>query len=67
MEKRKNIATTFVISHRISTVSNANMIIVLDKGKIVQSGTHRELISQEGLYKRIYDIQSSVEMEVLNA
>ena len=67
LEKRKNIATTFVISHRISTVSNANMIIVLDKGKIVQSGTHRELISQEGLYKRIYDIQSSVEMEVLNA
>ncbi|MCR3955910.1 MAG: ABC transporter ATP-binding protein/permease [Gudongella sp.] len=67
LEKRRNIATTFVISHRISTVSNANMIIVLDKGKIVQSGTHRDLISQEGLYKRIYDIQSSVEMEVLNA
>ncbi|WP_409229030.1 ABC transporter ATP-binding protein [Gudongella sp. SC589] len=67
LEKRKNIATTFVISHRISTVSNADKIIVLDKGRIIQSGTHSELISQEGLYRRIYDIQSSVEMDVLNA
>jgi ATP-binding cassette subfamily B protein len=43
------------------------MIIVLDKGRIIQSGTHRELISQEGLYKRIYNIQSSLETDVLNA
>jgi len=67
LELRKNVATTFVISHRISTVSNADMIIVLDKGRIIQSGTHRELISQEGLYKRIYNIQSSLETDVLNA
>ena len=67
LELRKNVATTFVISHRISTVSNADMIIVLDKGRIIQSGTHRELISQDGLYKRIYDIQSSLETDVVNA
>lgn len=67
LEKRKNIATTFVISHRISTVSNADMIIVLDKGRVIQSGTHSELISQEGLYRRIYDIQSSIETDVQNA
>ncbi len=67
LEKRKNVATTFVISHRISTVSDADMIIVLDKGTIVQSGTHKELLLQEGLYKRIYDIQASLEYDVMKA
>jgi len=67
LEKRRNIATTFVISHRISTVSNADIIIVLDRGKIIQSGTHKDLIAQEGLYRRIYDIQSSIEEDILNA
>lgn len=58
---RKNKATTIIISHRISTVSEADLIIVIDKGKIVQSGTHRDLIQEDGLYKRVYTIQSSFE------
>ncbi len=50
--------TTFVIAHRLSTVRNANKVIVIDKGKIVQIGTHLELIQDvEGLYYRLYNLQ----------
>lgn len=50
--------TTFVIAHRLSTIRNANRIIVLDRGKIVQQGTHGELINiADGLYKKLYDMQ----------
>ena len=59
LNTRKNKATTIIISHRISTVSEADMILVIDKGEIIQRGTHRELINEEGLYKRVYNIQSS--------
>ena len=56
--------TTFIVAHRIQTVMNANLILVLDKGHIVQSGTHAELIQQPGLYHDIYEIQSRIEEEV---
>jgi ATP-binding cassette subfamily B protein len=56
--------TTFIVAHRIQTVMNANLILVLDKGRIVQSGTHAELIQQPGLYHDIYEIQSRIEEEV---
>lgn len=49
--------TTFVVAQRLSTVKRADQIIVLDKGKIVERGTHSELLSKDGYYKRIYDIQ----------
>lgn len=58
-ERRKN-TTTIIISHRITTLSEADLILVLDGGRIVQSGTHEELIAQEGHYKRIWEIQSSL-------
>jgi ATP-binding cassette subfamily B protein len=60
LSSRSKDITTFIISHRISTLREADRIIVLDKGKIVQSGTHNELVKQEGLYKRVWDIQSSI-------
>ena len=59
LKERKNKATTIIISHRISTVSEADMILVMDKGEIIQRGSHKELINEEGLYKRVYTIQSS--------
>jgi subfamily B ATP-binding cassette protein MsbA len=49
--------TTFVIAHRLSTVRRANRIVVLDQGAVVEEGTHEELLSKSGLYKRLYDIQ----------
>ena len=50
--------TTFVIAHRLSTIRNATRIIVIDSGKIIQSGTHQELMQREnGLYKKLYEMQ----------
>ena len=49
--------TTFVIAHRLSTLKDADLILVLDQGEIVQRGTHQELVSQPGPYQRIYELQ----------
>ena len=49
--------TTIIIAHRLSTIMIADMIIVMDRGKIVQQGTHAELISQPGLYKKLWTMQ----------
>lgn len=56
--------TTFIIAHRIQTVMSADMILVLDKGRIVQCGTHDELLEQPGTYRRIYELQSQIEEEL---
>ncbi|MCC5936965.1 MAG: ABC transporter ATP-binding protein [Lunatimonas sp.] len=49
--------TTLVIAHRLSTIQNADWIVVLDEGKIVEEGTHAELLFKEGLYARLIDMQ----------
>jgi ATP-binding cassette subfamily B protein len=59
LEEKSSRATTFIISHRISTIMNADKIIVLNQGEIEASGTHEELLSVEGTYKRIWEIQNS--------
>jgi ATP-binding cassette subfamily B protein len=56
--------TTFIIAHRIQSVMDADLILVLDKGRIVQRGRHEELVEQPGVYKRIYDLQALIEDEV---
>ena len=50
--------TSLVIAHRLSTIKNADEIIVLNEGKIVENGTHQELIKQNGHYKKLSDLQS---------
>lgn len=70
---RKNLsekfkgATVIIISHRINTVMNADNIIVLDGGKIAESGTHAQLLKKGGTYKRIYDMQFSLPEELKGA
>ena len=49
--------TTFIIAHRLRSVRNADLILVLDQGRIVQHGTHTELLAQGGLYREIYDLE----------
>jgi polar amino acid transport system ATP-binding protein len=56
--------TTFIIAHRIQSVMAADMILVFDKGKIVQKGTHEELMKQSGMYREIFDIQTRIEVEL---
>jgi len=64
LNKREQKATTFIISHRLTTLSEANIILVLEHGELVQIGSHEELVSQEGLYKRVWMIQNSLEEEL---
>jgi subfamily B ATP-binding cassette protein MsbA len=49
--------TTLVIAHRLSTVQNADKIIVVDRGKVIETGTHQKLYDQNGVYRKLYDIQ----------
>lgn len=49
--------TSFVIAHRLSTIRNADLILVINQGRIVQRGTHRELLAQEGMYRELYLMQ----------
>lgn len=53
--------TIITIAHRLSTIENADQILVVDNGRIVQCGTHKELINQEGVYKRFISIQQASE------
>ncbi len=56
--------TTFIIAHRIQSVMNADLILVLDKGEIIQRGTHDTLVNQPGTYQQIYDLQARIETEL---
>jgi ATP-binding cassette subfamily B protein len=64
LEELMHGRTTFVIAHRIQSVADADLILVLEGGRIVQRGTHQELLAQDGLYRRIYDLQTRIEIEV---
>ena len=66
LRDRRGRATTLVIAHRLSTLAQADRVIVLDHGRIIQTGTHAELSSQEGLYRRLWQIQTSVESDFKN-
>lgn len=59
LSSRRNGVTTFIISHRITTLCESDFIIVLEDGKLTQKGSHSELLAEDGLYRRIADIQSA--------
>jgi ATP-binding cassette subfamily B protein len=56
--------TSFIIAHRIQSVMNADLILVMDKGEIVQMGRHADLVEKDGMYKRIYAIQTRIDDEL---
>lgn len=56
--------TTFIIAHRIQSIMNADLILVMDKGRIVQSGQHEGLIQAGGIYRQIFDIQTKIDVEL---
>ncbi|MBM77104.1 MAG: hypothetical protein CL846_01355 [Crocinitomicaceae bacterium] len=60
LEKLLKNRTSIVIAHRLSSVKNANNIIVIDKGKIIESGTHDELIEKKSHYYQLYTNQSDI-------
>lgn len=64
LEKLMQGRTTFIIAHRIQSVMNADLILVLKEGRIVQQGRHDELLAQEGIYRQIYEIQTRIDAEL---
>ena len=64
LERLMQGRTTFIIAHRIQSLMNADLILVLDKGRVVQHGTHESLMTQEGMYRQIYDLQARIEDEL---
>ncbi len=66
LRKRRRDVTTLIISHRISTLREADRIFVMEDGRITQQGTHEQLIHQDGLYSRVFHIQTSLEQELLS-
>jgi ABC-type multidrug transport system fused ATPase/permease subunit len=56
--------TSFIVAHRLSTIVNADLIVVMDKGKIVEMGAHKELLAKEdGIYKQLYEKQAMIPQE----
>jgi ATP-binding cassette subfamily B protein len=56
--------TTFIIAHRIQSVMEADQILVLDKGRIIQQGAHDQLVQQDGIYRQIFEIQTKIEVQL---
>ncbi|MBT4768151.1 MAG: ABC transporter ATP-binding protein, partial [Phycisphaerae bacterium] len=61
LRDRRGSQTTIVIAHRLSTLMQADQIIVLEHGRIVQRGTHAALVKEDGMYRRLWDIQTTIE------
>ena len=60
LKKMRQGRTTIAIAHRLSTIQDANCIYVLDKGRIIESGTHEELLAKQGTYHRMYQLQAGM-------
>ena len=58
LSKMMGIGTMLIVAHRLSTIQHADNIVVIENGEIVQVGKHDELVTQEGVYKKLFDLQS---------
>ena len=64
LENLMSDRTTFIIAHRIQSVMSADLIVILENGQTTQIGTHDELVTQDGMYRQIFDIQTRIEYEL---
>ncbi len=64
LERLMQTRTTFIIAHRIQSVMDADLILVFDRGEIVQQGTHQQLMQTSGMYQDIFNIQTRIELEL---
>jgi ATP-binding cassette subfamily B protein len=64
LKRRAGRHTTIVIAHRLSTLMHADQIAVLERGELTQLGTHAELIEKDGLYRRLWQIQTALEEDL---
>jgi len=64
LQEKLKEATVVLIAHRVTTLMQADCIMVLDKGQIAEMGSHEELMAKNGIYRKIYDMQMTVEEEV---
>ena len=64
LERLMEGRTSFVIAHRVQSLMKADLILVFDRGRIVERGTHRTLLAKEGMYHRIFDLQTAIESEL---
>jgi len=62
LDKLMKGRTVIIIAHRLSTIRNADLIVVLEGSHIVEQGTHRELMKENGLYKRLVEVQFNVDL-----
>ena len=67
LKEKLEEATVILIAHRVTTLMQADCIMVLDKGKIAEIGSHEELMEKNGIYRKIYDMQMTVEEEEVEA
>ena len=65
LKESMGTSTVILISHRVTTLMQADCIMVLDHGKIAEMGTHEELMERQGIYRKIYDIQMNLDDEAL--
>jgi ABC-type multidrug transport system fused ATPase/permease subunit len=57
LERLMRDRTVLVIAHRLSTIQHADRIVVIERGRVLASGTHQQLMDQDGLYRRLYQLQ----------
>ncbi|MED5555432.1 MAG: ATP-binding cassette domain-containing protein, partial [Pseudomonadota bacterium] len=66
LEQRRGRRTTLIVAHRLTTVRNADRILVMDDGCIVQQGSHQQLAEEQGPYRRLCEIQGALDESIRN-